>query len=213
VIFDFLCPIGFKIIANPQKQQQIDDAVRAIKHNIILSLFGSMTCLAQGLFLQSGSLVRCCIEDSLVLLDLFTNDTQINSFLYGMYSVSNLLTRVKRHIPNNFVHWYGHFSANFAYLGPLHSAPYFPRSCYPDNYVLGSGLENLLLATYMFHVVLERAHYVELPSAFFWSQRADGSIEFSENNRITKYVNKLQHEIISAFPPNERKDGDIYGPR
>jgi len=213
VIFDFLCPVGFRAVADPEQQRQLDEAVRAIKHNVMLSLFGSLTCLAQGLFIQSGSLVRCCIEDSLVLLDFFTDETQLNRFLSGTYSASKVLTRVKRHIPDNLTRWYGHFSANFAHFGPFHSASYLPRACFPDNYVVGSGLENLLLATYMFHVVLERAHFDQLPKVFFWVQGADGLLEFSEDDRITKYVNKLQQEIISVFPPGERKDGYIYGPR
>ena len=213
VIFDFLCPVGFRAVADPEQQRQLDEAVRAIKHNVMLSLFGSLTCLAQGLFIQSGSLVRCCIEDSLVLLDFFTDETQLNRFLSGTYSASKVLTRVKRHIPDNLTRWYGHFSANFAHFGPFHSASYLPRACLPDNYVVGSGLENLLLATYMFHVVLERAHFDQLPKVFFWVQGADGLLEFSEDDRITKYVNKLQQEIISVFPPGERKDGYIYGPR
>lgn len=210
VVFDFLCPLGFKDY--PEQQDRLDETVRAIKHNIMLSLFASLSCLAQGLFLQSGSLIRCCIEDSFVLLDLHENEEQLSKFLSEKYSSSNVLKRVKKYIPKDFIRWYGHFSANFSHFGPFHSAPYMPRACYPDNYVIGSGLENLLLATYMFHVVLERVHFKQLKESFFWVSR-DGSFEFLEDNNITEYVHKLQSVILAKFPPDERKEGYQYGQR
>ena len=213
LIFDFLCPAGFGAAPDPESQERLDGDVRSIKHNVMLSLFGSLSCLAQGLFLQSGALVRGCIEDSLVLLDLFTDDTQVKRFIAGTYSASNVLSRVKKHIPQGFARWYGHFSANFAHFGPLHSAPYLPRACFPDNYVIGSGLENVLLATYMFHIVLERAHLDQLRKGFFWRYRDDGLPEFTEENRITNYVHTVQREIMNLFPPDDEKEGFIRDTR
>ncbi len=210
VIFNFLCPLGFKSF--PENQDVIDESVRAIKHNIMLSLIASLSCLTQGLFLQSGSLIRNCIEDSLVLLDIYENEEQLNKFLLGHYSANKVLKRVKRYIPNEFKRWYGHFSANFAHFGPFHSAPYMPQACYQDNYVLGSGLENLLLATYMFHVALERAHFNQLPVSLFWVNH-DGNLEFSVDNNITQYVHRLQKAILAEFPPDERKEGYNYSQR
>jgi hypothetical protein len=49
-VFDAFYPLGFK--AFPGQQEEIDGAIRAVKHNIMLSLFASLSCLAQGLFLQ-----------------------------------------------------------------------------------------------------------------------------------------------------------------
>lgn len=210
VVFDFLCPLGFKDY--PEQQVRLDEAVRAIKHNIMLSLFASLSCLAQGLFLQSGSLIRCCIEDSFVLLDLNENEEQLRKFLSENYSSSNVLKRVKKYIPKEFVRWYGHFSANFSHFGPFHSAPYMPRACYPDNYVIAAGLENLLLATYMFHVILELVHFKKLAASFFWDF-CDGRFEFLENNNITEYVHKLQRAISAEFPSDAKKEGYKYSQR
>lgn len=210
VVFDSLCPLGFK--EHPEQQHRLDESARAIKHNIMLSLFASLSCLSQGLFLQSGSLIRCCIEDSFVLLDLNENENQLSKFLSENYSSSNVLKRVKKFIPKEFILWYGHFSANFSHFGPFHSAPYKPRACYPDNYIIGSGLENLLLSTYMFHVVLERVHFKQLTASFFWAPR-DVGFEFLEDNHITKYVKKLQSVILAKFPPDERKEGYQYAQR
>ena len=207
IIFDFLCPLGFRPF--PENQDTMDVSVKAIKHNIMLSLISSLSCLSQGLFLQSGSLIRNCIEDSLVLLDINENELQLKKFLLGNYSANNVLKRVKQYIPAEFKGWYGHFSANFAHFGPFHAAPYTPRACYPDNYVLGSGLENILLATYMFHVVLERTHYNQLPSPSFW-RNCKGWLEFSADNGITRYIHRLQDAILEEFPPEERKAGFSY---
>ncbi len=154
IVFESLYPLGFRPF--PQEQDHLDESIIAAKHNIMLSLFASLSCLAQGLFLQSGSLIRCCIEDSLVLLDLFEHDSQLVKLLSGDYSANNVIKRVKQYIPKYFMRWYGHYSANFTHFGPFHTAPYTPNACYADNCILGAGLENLLLATYMIHVVLER---------------------------------------------------------
>ena len=209
-IFNFLYPLGFKSF--PENQELIDESVRAIKHNIMLSLIASLSCLAQGLFLQSGSLIRNCIEDSLVLLDIYENGEQLDKFLLGNYSANKVLKRVKQYIPNEFKQWYGHFSANFAHFGPFHSAPYMPRSCYQDNFVLGSGLENILLGTYLYHVILERAHFSQLQASVFWIIR-NSNLVFSDDNNITKYVHKLQKAILAEFPPDERKEGYEYSQR
>lgn len=207
-VFDLLYPLGFRSF--PKHQELLDQAVRSIKHNIMLSLFASLSCLSQGLFLQSGTLIRNCIEDSLVLLDLFQNEKQLHRFLSGNYSASNVLKRVKEFIPEHFRRWYGHYSANFAHFGPLHTAPYMPKARFPDNYVLGSGLENLLLGIYMFHAVSERAHFPQLSEAFLWKLDESDVPKFSENNRISEYVHRIQKDIIMFFPPDERKEGYMY---
>jgi hypothetical protein len=206
-IFDCLCPLGFRSFPNNQKI--IDDAIRAIKQNIILSLIAALSCIAQGLFLQSGSLIRNCIEDALVLLDIFENDEQLQKFLLENYSANNVLKRVKHYIPEEFKLWYGHFSANFAHFGPLHSSPYMPRACYADNYVLGAGLENILLGAYLYHVILERVHFNQLPSSLFWESK-NGKLVFIKDNNVARYVHKLLDEIYNEFPPSEKKKGYNY---
>jgi len=208
IVFESLYLLGFRLFRHDQ--ENLDESFRAAKHNIMLSLFASLSCLSQGLFLQSGSLIRCCIEDSLVLLDLSEHDSQLIKFLSGNYLANNVLKRVKQFIPKNFLRWYGHYSANFIHFGPFHTAPYIPRACYPDNYVLGSGLENLLLAMYMIHVVLERAHFNQLQKPFFWISHNKSYPEFQENNIITQYVHNLQKEIYLKFHPDKREKGYSY---
>ncbi len=78
--------------------------------------------------------------------------------------------------------------------------------------MLGFELENLLLATCMFHVVLERAHFNQLPVLLFWVNR-DGNLEFSIDNNITQYVHRLQKAILAEFPPDGRKERYNYRQR
>lgn len=208
VLFEDLCPLGFRRAG--EQQDRLDKDVLAIKHNILLSLLASLTCLSEGLFLQSGAAIRCCIEDALVLLDISENPKQLNLYLAGRYSAAGVLTRVKHSVPQEFLHWYGHYSANFAHFGPFHSAPYMPRACFPDNYVIGSGLENILLATYAFHVVLERSHFEQLPASAFWKRTGEGQLCFQSENRFADYVHRLQAEIEAEFNPDDRRGGFMY---
>lgn len=134
VVFQSFYPLGYKKVGYNQKEA--DTSIMAIKHNILCSIFASFSSLSQGLFLQSGALTRCCMEDSFVLLDLFENKKQYEKFMGGRYSTNNLISRIRAFLPEGIIDWYGHFSANFAHFGPLHSAPYVPRACYPDNYII-----------------------------------------------------------------------------
>jgi hypothetical protein len=206
-IFDSLCPLGFRSF--PRNQKMIDEGIRAIKHNIILSLIAALSCHAQGLFLQSGSLIRNCIEDALVLLDICENEKQLQNYLLENYSANNVLKRVKHYIPEKFRLWYGHFSANFTHFGPLHSSPYMPRACYADNYVLGAGIENIILGIYFYHIILERVHFSQLPSSIFW-KRQNGALVFSDENNVSRYISKLLDDLYSEFPPGEKKKGYNY---
>jgi len=209
---DFVCDrymsLGFP--HKHSKQDHVDQATISIKNNILLSFFGSFSCLAQGLFLQSGSLIRCCIEDTMALLEISASPKQLELFLNKRYSAIGVLSRVKALIPQDILRWYGHYSANFTHLGPLHSAPYTPRACYPDNYVIGSGLENTLLATYLFHLVLERIHYYQVTSTDIWTLNQEETLIFVENNRAWEYVSNIQDAIIKTFPPDQQHESFTY---
>lgn len=208
VIDQYFC-LGFKGTSSDQKAA--DKAVFYIKHNILLSLIASLSCLSQGLFLQSGAILRCLCEDCLVLVDLFENEGQVDKFLQNKYSTKGLVSRIKKFIPNDVVNWYGYFSANFAHFGPLHPAPYLPRACYPDNYVLVVGFQNIVRAVVTLHLVLERVYFEQTAKPLLWRRPKDNSeLTFEEDSRVFAWTDKLGKEIAARYPPDERKEGFFY---
>jgi hypothetical protein len=65
-----------------------EEPIYSLKVNIINSILGSLTCLSQGLFLQSGIIQRTIIEDSLIILDIFENEDQLSKFVINKYKTS-----------------------------------------------------------------------------------------------------------------------------
>jgi len=206
----YFYPLGFKELHHEQ-QAFMDEYVRAIKHNILLTIFAAFSCISQGLFLQSGTLMRSCLEESFVLLDLFLNEGQAEKLLNNKYSTNNLLSRIRPYLPDHLRKWYGYFSKNFAHFGPFHPAPYKPSACYADNYVIGSGTENIVLCMSAFHIILDRIYFREADPSDFWIfDRERNSFEFNTNSRTLLFVHRLLTELISDFPPEERKTGFTY---
>jgi len=192
-------------------QEDANRALFHIKHNILLSLFASLSCLSQGLFLQSGTLLRSLFEDCLVLVDLFENEGQVEKFLQNKYSTKGLVSRVKKFIPNDVVTWYGYFSANFAHFGPLHPAPHLPRACYPDNWVLVIGIQNIVRAVVTLHLVLERIYFDQTTHPFFWKRvGTKPDLIFNEDSKVFSWAQKLGKELVTQYPPGERKEGFSY---
>jgi hypothetical protein len=204
--------LGFEGAAS--NQEDADRAIFHINHNILLSMFASLSSLAQGLFLQSGTILRSLFEDCLVLIDLPENGGQIEKFMRNKYSTNNLVSRVKKFIPDDIVSWYGYFSANFAHFGPLHPAPYIPRACYPDNWILVIGLQNIVRATVTFHLVLERIYFNRTARPLFWKRFGTKSdLIFNENCKVFVWAQKLGNEIVTQYPPDEHKEGFFYYPK
>lgn len=201
--------LGF--LGSASDQEYADRSIFHIKHNILLSMFAALSCLSQGLFLQSGVILRSLCEDCLVLIDLFENKGQIDKFLQNEYSTKNLVSRVKKFTPNDVVQWYGYFSANFAHFGPLHPAPYLPRACYPENWIIVVGLQNIVRSITTFHLVLERLYFDQTTQPLFW-KRTEGKpdLVFNEDSIVFEWTEKLGKEIVSNYPPDERKKGFFY---
>lgn len=207
--FNDYYPLGF--VKGSSMQEQMDEAVRSIKHNMLLTIFGAFSCLSQGLLLQSGTLLRACLEDSFVLMDLFLNKGQVENFLNSKYSTNGLLSRIKNYLPNYLSKWYGYFSSNFAHFGPLHQAPYKPSACYADNYVIGSGTENIILVLSAVHLIFERIYIEEISSPVFWKvDNKKHYYEFNDNSVVLAFIDKLLNDLITNFPPDEKKDGYKY---
>jgi hypothetical protein len=201
--------LGFQ--GSVSDQGAADKATIYIKHNILLSLFASLSCLAQGLFMQSGTILRSLCEDCLVLVDLFENKGQIEKFLQNKYSTKNLISRVRKFIPADVVTWYGYFSANFAHFGPLHPAPYLPRACFPDNHVLVLGLQNIVRSVVTFHLVLERLYFNQTTKPLLWKHLGDEpELMFNNDSRVFAWAEKLGKEIVIEYPPGEQKEGFFY---
>jgi hypothetical protein len=200
---------GFKDTCS--KEEQPEKTIFSVKNNVLLSLFAALSCLSQGLFLQSGTILRCAIEDCLVIVDLFENEHQIEKLLQGKYSTNGLLSRVKKFVPADVIDWYGYFSANFTHFGPLHPAPYLPAACHPDNWVLITGLENLVRAVVTFHIALERVYFDESRLHMFWRYGKDKhALIFNEDSRVFAWAEKLGKEIVKSYPPDERKEWFQY---
>ena len=205
-------PLGFA--KRSSMQEQMDEDVRAIKHNMLLTIFGAFSCLSQGLLLQSGTLLRACLEDSFVLMDLFLNKGQADKFLNNKYSTTGLLSRIKNYLPDYLSKWYGYFSSNFAHFGPLHRAPYKPSACYADNYVIGSGTENIILVLSAVHLIFERIYIEEISVPVFWKfNNKKHSYEFNDKSKILIFIDKIIGDLITSFPPDEKKNGYKYSKR
>lgn len=200
--------LGYRDVS--EQNQELDEAVISIKMNILHSLLASLTCLSQGLFLQSGALLRSAVEDCLVLLDISENKEQLVNFLQNKYSTNNLISRVKKSVPDDVVKWYGYFSANFSHFGPLHPAPYLPRACYADNYVIVIGLQDIVRAVVTFHIILERVYFDKVDAPLLWKYDNKKNIIFNDDSKVFTWVAKLEKEVVSMYPPNERKRGFFY---
>jgi hypothetical protein len=212
-IIDKYTHLGFPRSVPGDKRTFLDESILGIKSNIILSLNASITCLSQGLFLQSGMLLRSVIEDSLVLIDIAENDEQAKKFIEDKYSTNKLISRVKKYIPNDIVVWYGDFSANFAHFGPLHPSPYLPRACYEDNFVIVIGLQGFIRAIVALHIILERIYFKATKKPYFWGINANDVLEFNNDSKVLTWANNLTKEMASKYPPNERKKAYVYSER
>lgn len=208
-IINWFFPLGFERACS--NQEAIDKAIYSIKNNILHSLLASLSCLSQGLFIQSGILLRSLTEDCLVLVDLFENKEQVKKFLQGKYSTNGLVSRVKKVIPSNVIDWYGYFSANFTHFGPLHPAPYLPTACYADNYVLAVGLQNIVRAIVTVHLVLERLYFDKAVQPLLW-KRIEGQVDivFNEESPVFTWAEEIGQEVLARYPPDERKEGFFY---
>ncbi len=56
-----------------------NDPLAWIEHNALLSLFGALVLLQEGLFIQSGVLLRSVLENCFVLIDVSLNQPRWNS--------------------------------------------------------------------------------------------------------------------------------------
>lgn len=186
---------------------------RAIKLQILHTILAALSCLSQGLFIQSGILVRSVIENCLVLIDLVENN-QFDKVISGKYSTNGLVTRVKNFIPPSLINWYGYFSANFTHFGPLHPAPYLPTGCYSDNWVIVVGLQNMVRAIVASHIVYERVYFNKVSLHLFWTKSdVDSNLKFDEDSSVFIWTAKFGEDLISLYPPNERKQGFFYDPQ
>jgi len=208
-IVDLYFPLGYT--SQPVESEKINRDFVFIKHNILLTLFASITSLSQGLFLQSGMLLRSEVEDCMVILDLSENRKQAERYIKGKYSTNGILSRVKHLIPDVLVKWYGYFSANFSHFGPLHPAPYMPRACYSENWPIVIGFQNFVRGIITLHIILERIYYEFTERPIFWKYDKEANkIEFCDDNVVFEWNEKLGKEIVSKFPPNEKKPGFTY---
>ena len=149
-----------------------------------------------------------------MLVDLFENEGQIEKILEDKYSAAGVVGRVKGLLPDYIIKWYGYFSANFAHFGPLHPVPYMPRKCWPDNWVLVTGIQNVVRGSVAFGIVLERLYFDKSTRPVFWKDGTrKGDLVFDEDSPVWNWVDDLGREVVARYPPDERKEGFTYGER
>ena len=188
-----------------------DRSFRSLKHNALLSILGGARLLSEGLLLQSGSLFRCAVEDSLAVVDVCLNKGQIDLFLQDKYRISNLVNRVRPYLPSCVRGWYFYFSQNFTHTGPLHRALIMPRTCWGDNQVIVEGLQNLVRSAVCYHICLERAYADRVEDASFWETESEtGALRFDENSRVFTWAELLGKEVLSRFPPRDKNPSFLY---
>ena len=201
----------FPVVQKNGKLESRDDPICWIENNTLLCLFGALSCIEQGLFVQSGILLRSVLENCFVLVDLSESEEQMKRFLQDKYTVNGLLSRTKSSLPGCLVEWYGYFSRNFAHFGPMHPLPNMPLLCWPDNWVLVTGIQNIVRGCVAFGIVLERVHYDESSQLLFWKfDTKNRQLIFEEEGTIWDWIDELGKEIVARYPPNEQRKGFIY---
>ncbi len=188
----------------------VDEPMHCIEHATLLSIFGSLVLLQEGLFMQSGTLLRSVLENCFVLIDACENDGQMELLAQDKYSVRKVVNRTKQYLPDCMREWYGYFSRNFTHFGPLHQAPFIPTKCWGDNWVLVTGLQNVVRGCVAFGIVLERLHYDRSLPPIFWKHTSNSALIFDEDAPVWSWVDELRREIVASHPPGERKADFSY---
>lgn len=202
-IFDLYYHLKFT-----KNQNDKDDSIYALKINILNSILASLTCLSQGLLLQSGILLRSVIEDSLILIDISENKDQLLRFTENKYKTNNLLSRIKRNIPECIVNWYGYFSSKFTHSGPLRNIDILPMACHPDDRAVIAGLQNLTRACVCLNICLEKIYFNLVKDHYFWYRNKRGTLVFNEDSPVFEWAYELGQELNKEFP-GQIKEGFI----
>lgn len=199
-IIDVYLPLDFPATIAINEDQ--NELYQIQKHNVALTIAGAFHMLATGLFLQSGILLRTAVESSMVLLDVAMSPKFIEDIRKNRYPSHSVLKRVKKFVPHEVVGWYGYFSANFTHVANLHQGPYLPRACYPDNWIIVTGLQNILRSVVSYHIMLERAHAGVQEPAWFW-QCAGDTITFDRSSPVFQWAEQLGKSIKEQIPPDD----------
>ncbi len=182
-----------------------DKSFYALKINILNSILASLTCLSQGLVLQSGILLRSVIEDSLILIDIIENKNQLIKFANNKYKTNNLVSRIKNKSPECIIDWYGYFSNKFTHSGPLRNIAILPMACHPDNYAIIAGLQNLTRACVCLNICLERIYYGLVTDHYFWHVSDGKILIFNEDSPVFDWAYDIGQEINIEFSGQSRE--------
>lgn len=196
VIFSTYTPITF------EHDLSVDvNMFHSIHHNILLTIFAATSCLSQGLFIQSGILLRSALEDCFVLVDITVNKDQLIKFINKKYQANKSLTRVKKYLHKDLLIWYGYFSENFTHAGQLHTANFLPTACHPNNWVTVTGFQNIVRVLVCLHIISERINFENVTKRYFWSiKNEDNSFVFNEDSKIYLWAEQIGKEIIIDYP-------------
>jgi hypothetical protein len=179
----------------------VSDAFFSLKHNVILSVIASYRCLAEGLFLQSGILLRSAIENCFVILDVCLSQNELKRFLENNYNAGTTVARLKKYLPREFVRWYGYLSANFTHVGIFHQAPYLPCASYPNNWVIVTGLQNIVRVLVVYHALLERVYLQNVTDPMFWKKES-GKVIFNSDSKVFEWAAKMGADVVQELPPD-----------
>lgn len=203
-VIDVYMPLGFPTSVG--FNGDADKLYQAQKHSIALTIAGAFRLLGDGLFLQSGVLLRTAVESSLVLLDVAIHPKLIEGVFNNNYQSQSVLKRVKRFVPSEVVDWYGYFSANFTHVAALHQAEYMPRACFPDNWVIVTGYQDILRSIVTYNIMLERAYASVQEPRWMWKGTCD-EIFFDRNSSVFQWAEELGNSIKEQIPTNNLPPG------
>jgi len=178
-----------------------DEGFTGLKNNAINVLLGASHCLAYGLFIPHGVLLRSLLEICFTIHVVTDDINKMEQFEKGELSTKKVLHKIKKIMPEYITDFYYYLTANYSHCGPFHKALLMPSACYPENYVIMVGLNNLALSTLIYHITLELAYldYIEKPK--FWIKEGP---TYTDTSSIIEWQSRFCEEVISDFPPSNK---------
>ncbi|MCK4593161.1 SEC-C domain-containing protein [bacterium] len=179
-----------------------DEGFTGLKNSAINVLLGSTHCLAYGLFIPHGVLLRSFLEICFTIHIVTEDIKKMEQFEKGELSTKKVLHKIKKIMPEFITDFYYYLTANFAHCGPFHQALLMPRACYPENYTIMVGLNNLALSTLIYHITLELAYLNDISSPQFWIKEGP---TYTETSSILDWQYLFYEDVVADFPPDEKK--------
>jgi len=132
---------------------------------------------------------------------------KMEQFEKGELNTKGVLHKIKKIMPDFITDFYYYLTANYSHCGPFHQALFMPRTCYPDNYEIMVGLNNLALSTLIYHITLELAYLNQIKEPQLWLKEEHKYIDTSS---FSEWQYLFYEDVLADFPPDEKKFYIIY---